>query len=194
MTVKNTILFVLAAVAIIGVVYLIATKSYPAAIVDFSMISAKSFEKDFQAAIVYYEKALKTYNHGDAAVIGSEEIKKEIQRAVLDKLIDNAVVRRELTARIGKKELESIIENKIRSIEGKSSEIEEGIKNLYGFSLEDFKTAVLRPMAEEEILGGRFFSENKNFDEWLKNERTKIRVIILIPGFKWEDGQLKTEN
>lgn len=194
MTVKKTILFLLAAAAIIGVVYLIATKSYAAAFVDFSAISARSFEADFEAALVYYEKALKTYNKGDAAVIDSEEVRKEIQRAVLDKLIDNAVVHRELLARMGKKELGSVIENKIKEIEEKSSEIEEGIKDLYGFSLEDFKTKVLKPMAEEEILEGRLFLENKNFEEWLKDERAGVRVIILMPGFKWEDGRLKIEN
>lgn len=194
MTVKNTIIFLLTVAAIIGVVYLIATKSYAAVFVDFSAISVKSFEADFEAALVYYEKALKTYNKGDAAVIDSEEVKKEIQRAVLDKLIDNAVVHRELLERMGKKELESVIENKIKEIEKKSAEIEEGIKDIYGFSLEDFKTKVLKPMAEEEILEGRLFLENKNFEKWLKEERARARVIILMPGFKWEDGQLKTEE
>ncbi len=191
MTAKNIIFFLLTAAIVIGVIYFVATKSYAAAFVNFSAISVKSFEDDFKAALVYYEKALKTYNQGDAAVIQSEDVKKEIQRAVLDKLIDNSIVHRELLARMGKKELETIIENKIGEIEEKSSEIEEGIKDLYGFSLEDFKARVLTPMAEQEILEGRLFLENKNFDEWLKEEKAKARVIILISGFKWEDGQVK---
>ena len=95
---------------------------------------------------------------------------------------------------MSKKELESVIENKIGKIEEKSREIEEGIKNLYGFSLEDFKARVLTPMAEQEILEGRLFLENKNFDEWLKEEKAKARVIILISGFKWEDGQVKLDE
>ncbi|MEK7144099.1 MAG: hypothetical protein AAB820_02075 [Patescibacteria group bacterium] len=194
MTAKNTIFFLLTAAIVVGVVYFVVTKSYAAAFVNFNAISAKSFENDFEAAFVYYEKALKTYNQGDAAVIESEEVKKEIQRAVLEKLIDNSIVHRELLARMSKKELESVIENKIGKIEEKSREIEEGIKNLYGFSLEDFKARVLTPMAEQEILEGRLFLENKNFDEWLKEEKVKARVIILISGFKWEDGQVKLDE
>lgn len=194
MTAKNTIFFLLTAAIVIGVVYFVVTKSYAAAFVNFNAISVESFENDFEAAFVYYEKALKTYNQGDAAVIESEEVKKEIQRAVLEKLIGNSIVHRELLARMSKKELESVIENKIGKIEEKSREIEEGIKNLYGFSLEDFKSRVLTPMAEQEILEGRLFLENKNFDEWLKEEKVKARVIILISGFKWEDGQVKLDE
>lgn len=194
MTAKNTIFFLLTAAIVVGVVYFVVTKSYAAAFVNFNAISVESFENDFEAAFVYYEKALKTYNQGDAAVIESEEVKKEIQRAVLEKLIGNSIVHRELLARMSKKELESVIENKIGKIEEKSREIEEGIKNLYGFSLEDFKSRVLTPMAEQEILEGRLFLENKNFDEWLKEEKAKARVIILISGFKWEDGQVKLDE
>ena len=194
MTAKNTIFFLLTAAIVVGVVYFVVTKSYAAAFVNFNAISVESFENDFEAAFVYYEKALKTYNQGDAAVIESEEVKKEIQRAVLEKLIGNSIVHRELLARMSKKELESVIENKIGKIEEKSREIEEGIKNLYGFSLEDFKARVLTPMAEQEILEGRLFLENKNFDEWLKEEKVKARVIILISGFKWEDGQVKLDE
>lgn len=194
MTAKNTIFFLLTAAIVVGVVYFVVTKSYAAAFVNFNAISVESFENDFEAAFVYYEKALKTYNQGDAAVIESEEVKKEIQRAVLEKLIGNSIVHRELLARMSKKELESVIENKIGKIEEKSREIEEGIKDLYGFSLEDFKSRVLTPMAEQEILEGRLFLENKNFDEWLKEEKAKARVIILISGFKWEDGQVKLDE
>ena len=65
------------AAIVVGVVYFVVTKSYAAAFVNFNAISVESFENDFEAAFVYYEKALKTYNQGDAAVIESEEVKKK---------------------------------------------------------------------------------------------------------------------
>ena len=162
---------------------------YPVALVNWQLISFQTFKKDSAAAIYYYQKALETYSKNDIAVINSSEVKQEIERAVFDKLIENVLIHQELRKRLKNNELERMVENKIEeTIKGKN--IEKEVKILYDLSLDEFKERLLKPQAEQEILASRLLLENKNFDEWLKEVKSKAKVIILLPNFKWKDGQV----
>ena len=74
------------------------------------------------------------------------------------------------------------VDNKVQEVL-KGKDVGKEIETLYGLSLDEFKERVLRPQAEREILVGRFFLENKSFDDWLKESKAKI--IILMPGLEW---------
>ena len=183
---KKFIILILFAI-VIAIVVFISTQSYPIALVNWRPITLKSFEKDFSVAVHYYQKMLETYDRNQTAVLDSLEIQREIERAVLEQLIKNSLVRQELEKQIKSGELEKMIDNKIQeALKGK--DVGKEIETLYGLSLDAFKERVLKPQAETEIITGRLFLQNKSFDDWLKESKAKI--IILMPGFEWKNGQV----
>jgi uncharacterized glyoxalase superfamily protein PhnB len=185
---KKRILILISSVIIIVIVIVIVSQSYPIAFINWQPISLKSFKADSATAIYYYQKVLETYNENQAGVIESSEVQQEIRRAVLNKLIENALIHQELRKRLKNNELERMVENKIEeTIKGK--EIKKEVKILYDLSLDKFKERILKPQAEEEILAGRLLLENNlpagGFDDWLKEIKSKAKVIILLPNFEW---------
>ncbi len=183
---KKKIFLLIIGLLIIGGIYIIASQSYPIALVNWQSISVYSFNKDFNAAINYYQKIIETYNKDQASIINSLETKQEIKRAILDKLIENNLIQQELNKRFKDKELGQMVANKIeKAMNGSASE--KGVEVLYGFSLDEFKEEILAPQAKQEILEGRLFLENKNFTDWLKEAKKQAKVIILLPNLKWSE-------
>ena len=190
---KKRIILGISLIFIAGIGYLIIARSYPITFVNWQPISLWSFKKDSATAIYYYQKALETYNKNQAGIIESSDVRQEIERAVLDKLIENALIHQELRKRLKSNELEKMVENKVEEIV-KGKDIKEEVKTLYALSLNEFKERILKPQAEQEILAGRLLLENSlpaaGLDEWLKEAKPKAKVIILLPNFEWKDGQV----
>ncbi len=183
MTKRRLLLLVL--IGIVGSIsYLIISQSYPVAFVGWQPISAISFNKDFNTAIFYYQKAMETYNKSQATAMDSAEIKQEIKRAVLDKSVENILILNELKKRLKNTEIAQMVENKINEIL-KGQDIAKQVATIYNLSLDAFREQVLIPQARLEILQARLVLENKNFDEWLKDAKQQTKVIILLPGFNW---------
>ena len=189
---KKRIVILISSVIVIVIVIIIVAQSYPIAFVNWQLISFQTFKKDSATAIYYYQKTLETYNKNDLAVIHSSEVKREIERAVLDKLIENILIHQELRKRLKNNELERMAENKIEEII-KGKDIEKKVKILYGLSLDEFKERILKPQARQEILASRLLLENKNFDEWLKDVKKQAKVDILLPGFEWNGEGVATK-
>lgn len=169
----------------LGALTLIRSGLYPVTIVNFHIISAKTLEKDYNAAFRYFYNALSTYGSGPD-VLKQESSQKEIRRAALNKLITDYLVYDEVKKRLGS-DLDGITE-KIISQNVNSAKLEQAVKEIYGLSIDDFKNQVLVAQAHREILEGRMFTNKENFDDWLKNASKEARVIILVPGFYW-DGE-----
>ncbi len=190
---KKRILILISSVIVTVIVIVIVVQSYPIALVNWQLISFQTFKKDSAAAIYYYKKAIETYSKNDIAVINSLEVKQEIERAVLDKLIENVLIHQELRKRLKNNELERMVENKIEETT-KGKDIEKEVKTLYALSFDEFKERILKPQAEQEILASRLLLENNlpagGFDDWLKETKSKAKVIILLPNFEWKDGQV----
>lgn len=162
---------------------------YPVAMVDYHPIDAKTLDKDYRAALNYFRNALLTYG-SDPKVLESSVSQKEIRRAALNKLIDDFLIYREAKKRLGSdlgRVTEKIIEQNI-----KDPKLESAVKEIYGLSLNDFKSGVLTAQAHKEILEGRMTLNNENFDDWLKKESGQAKIIILLPEFYWDGQQVKT--
>jgi len=186
---KKRILVLISSIVIIVIVIVIVGQFYPIAFVSWQPISLKSFKADYATAIFYYQRLLETYDRNQVPVIESSEVQQEIRRAVLDKLIENTLIHQELESRLKNNELKKMVENKIEeSLKGK--DIEKEVKTLYNLSLKEFKERILKPQAEEEILNSRLLLENKNFDDYIKEVKSKTKVIILLPDFEWKNGQV----
>ena len=172
-----------------GIFYLISSRSYPVAVVNFSSIGYASFKKDTAAATRYYAKALETYNKGQANLVNAPDVRREIEKAVLDRLIENNLIDKELRKIMKSSDIENIINNKIEQATA-GVDISKEVETLYGLTIADFKENVLKPQARRDALEGRFILENKNMSDWLKEARTKARVLILIPNFSWNGEEV----
>lgn len=185
----KVIILALSVFAIIIIVVL--TQSYPIALVDWRSVSLKSFKKDALIAVNYYRKALETYDKNQATVMNSQEVNQEIERAVLDKLIEDNLIQRELEKLLENNEIEKMINDKIEEVL-KGKDIKKEVETLYGISIGEFKERFLKPQARREIFESRLALENNptagGFDGWLKEIKLKAKVMIFLPGFEWSGG------
>ncbi len=186
MNYKTSIIIFFAIIGLgLGTLILIRNGLYPVTFVNFHFISAKTLEKDYDAAYRYFYNALLTYG-SNPDVLKQEVSQKEIRRATLNKLITDCFIYDEVKRRIGGN-LDEITE-KIISQNVDSAKLEQAVKEIYGLGIEDFKKRVLVSQAHREILEGRMLVAKENFDDWLKNTSAQARVIILLPDFYW-DGE-----
>lgn len=162
---------------------------YPVALVNFHVISAKTLEKDYNAAVRYFYNALLTYG-SDPGILEETASQKEIKRAVLNKLIINYLIYAETKKRLGR-DLTGVTE-KIISQNVDDPQLERAVKEIYGLELEDFKDQVLVAQAHREILEGRMFLKNEDFDNWLQGAINQTKVIVLLPDFYWDGKEVVT--
>lgn len=161
---------------------------YPVAIINFDLITAEKFSKETSTANKYYQNEF-FVRGSDPKTLDSAQAQLEIRRAVLDDLISNSLIFRELNRRL-KNDYQSIAENKIDQVLKKNVNLQAGVKELYGLEFSEFKDEVLLPQAYQEILQGRMFLNNEDFNNWLKKARFRARVIILSPEFEWNGDAL----
>lgn len=167
----------------LGVYYLAHNGLYPVIIVNSKFIFQRTFEKEFQAAAVYYQNALRTYSGNSN--LNREDLRgffQEIRRAALDNLIENTLIYNELQRRAGKA-LNEIVDKKLPAFK-------ESAVALYGMTAEEFKKMVLIPQARREVLEGRFLLEKQDFAEWLFKEKQDAQIYILLPQFNWDGSQV----
>jgi len=194
MSIKKKIVSIILIIMFVGGGYLYFAKAYPVILVDYRPISAGDLEKYYNGAYRYYQNVFNFYNK-DAAALDSEGAKKEIQRAVLDKLVEDKIINIELNRLIKPGDIDNVVKQKISEINN-SQNVQKGAEILYGFSADEFQKQILIPEAKWEILRDRLFlsgeissapdgGEDKNFEEWLKRAKSKAKVIILASGFSW---------
>lgn len=165
--------------------YLVRLGTYPVAVVGASIVSARSLNATVIAAHRYYVQSLQA--SGDRSADDAFEdhaAALELRRAALDRLIEDAIISRELKDRLGE-DLESVIADKLAAVE-LSPKTEKAVSTLYGLTLARFREMVLAPKAREEILQGRVFAEgNQDFGTWLKNIKKNVKIVVLAPDLAW---------
>lgn len=184
---KKKIIILTSVTVFVVIVAIISFKFYPIAFVGWQPIIYGDFNKNYNSAVFYYEKALSTYDKNNADIINSLEVRNEIKRAGLEASIEDILISNELKKIFSSSELNSQIDkNVIAAIGGK--DVKKEMETLYGLSVSKFTKYFLKPQARKEILEARLRLENGNFDEWLKNTENQAKVMIFLPGFEWKDG------
>lgn len=186
---KRTIIILLS-LAVVGAAaaYAILRGAYPVAVVNGTTISNETYESKYSAALSYYRSALATY--ADTAAFGAAE-RRELRRAVLEGLVEEALVHGELLRR-EPNELSAVVKNKIAKAL-KDPDFPSAARTLYGLTSEGARRYLLVPQAEREILEGRLFLEQQELDAWLLAAKQTARVTMLISGFSWKDGGVVSE-
>ncbi len=170
------------------ITYVVAHNNlYPIAIVNLRFITAHTMEKDFRAANRYFYNVLLTYGQKtDPNVLEQETSQKEIRRAALEKLIIDILIYKEAQHRIGNT-LNTLTDEMIRKNIDLAT-ISQAAEKLYGLTIEEFKSEILDSEARREILQNTMSTQKEDYNAWLKNAKRQAKVIILLPGFKW-DGE-----
>ena len=175
-----------------GLFYFFRLKLYPAAIVNGAWVGARELERRSHAAAQYYDKALLTYKLEDGTTPPRDAVEREIRRAVLDKLIENIIVSEELRTRLGEEEARAAVERKVNGASFKTDEVASAVKELYGFTLDEFRDIILVPQAERELLEDQFSNaEEGAFTKWLDGVREAAKVTMFAHLFRWNNGQVE---
>lgn len=164
------------------------------AMVEGSIIWKKDFTETVDLINKYYNEG----SHSSSTVISQEEILKDpnllkrIQKDALLKMIDYKILMSELDG--GELDWENDANIRINAAISRvedGSKFENGIKELYGMDYKDFKIKVLLPQAQLEILSEELKKQNKNYEDWIKEERKTAEVKIFIDGLRWEEGEVQ---
>ncbi len=186
----SLILFCAFIVSGTGIYILAHNGLYPIAVVNMDVITAKKANEDFAVAYNFFKNTL-TASGSDLQTLNNPQSLMEIKRAMLDKLITDALIMRELRKRVDEKEFNGIAEKNILKITENNANIKEAAKKIYGLEFEDFKKIVLMPEAYREILAGRMFLNQEDFSKWLGEARAGANVLIFSSQLQWKENSVK---
>jgi hypothetical protein len=177
-------LFAVLAAAVFVLIVLINAGIYPIARVNGSFISARYFARQYAAATLYSGTVLKTINDVSSSSVKQDVPENDMRAVVLDQLVEQSLAHSQAKEMLGDG-YESLIESKIAKYEADNS-LRGAAGMLFGLSYEDFRSLVLVPLAEKELLSARLFLENKKYDDWIKEARGMASVSIYSPAFGWD--------
>ena len=167
----------------IAAAYILREGYYPIAMVGNTLLSARNFSKQFEAAKTYYRKAQEVYG------VSSTLPTANLEESVFEDLIENALIHSEVEKEIGREAPHMVAERADSFL--KDSELISAAEAVYGVSREEFRDMVLIPQAEREILTGKLFLRGTGLADWLLKAKQNERVLLLVPGFRWAEGEVK---
>ncbi len=170
-------------------IYFVSGGYYPIAVVNGDIITANTFINNYDTASVYYRNFLKTYGPASSTQVGTSSSTPQIltpsqnKKSVLAGLIENILIKKGARKEMGK-ELDWLVGEKVsQAVE--VPEIEKAVKTIYGLSLNDFKSKILVPQAERDILTGSLFLRGQKIEDWLVAEKKSSTVVIFSGKFYW---------
>lgn len=179
---KKTIVLLIIALAVLGGIAAIGQGLYPVALVSGSPIFASTLRTDYASALIYAANYRRVYDPGNTSDAMRPE---DIEAQVLTNLINARLVEAAARAEAGS-DLQSLVDQKVNDYSGLSAQAQ----SLYGMSDAQFKSEVLVPQAEKDILSARLFLRGGNADDVLKDLRARIRVTIFSKTFSWDGDKV----
>ena len=181
---KHYVIFITLVIFGLAAFFLISSGYYPILSINGTMISARTFWKNYQAGSLYYQNILLTYELEieEKDVISETDLK----RSVLTQIIENNLIDQEVRRELGD-DLDLLVTNKLSDL-GSQAKLQEAAQTLYGLPLNDFEQEILVPLAKQEILTGRLFLDGENLDTWLSDSKKVSDIKIFSREFYW-DGQ-----
>jgi hypothetical protein len=155
---------------------------YPVAAVNWQLILAKEFRVMVDSAFGFYLRAIDTYKKEMLTDADAAKLYAEVQRATLDKLIEERIMEKELDRRFGSGGFDEV-DKKLGGVENKK--LGSAANALYGLTDEQFKKMVLEPQARREVLAEDFKKQNQDFSTWLREAKREASVYVFLPGFLW---------
>lgn len=182
--------FLVLVTAGLGIYLIVFLGYFPVAVVNSHVITERLYEKNLSAIYKYSDALAFTYK--DEELSSLKNSRAELKSIVLTQLIENSLIHREVQNRLGA-EVKNVVDNKIKDLKD-NEELEKAAGAIYGLEYVDFIDLFLKPLAEKEVLDGRLLLEKKGFDEWLMEEKTKARVVLLLGNYFWNGESVEIKK
>jgi len=182
--IKTKIIIVIILLILIFAV-LIGAGYYPILIVNGSIVTDANFNIDYLAASNFYQKA-KTVYFSTSSI--STINPKNFQAQILNELVDEALIRNELHKELGS-DFQLVVNNKLKDVQATPS-FQNDVGIIYGISYPLFRSYVLIPMAEKELLSERLFLNGQNIADWLSSARQSAKVYVIASDFYWNGNSI----
>lgn len=191
---QKTILTVFVVSVVVGGFVFFVISSRIAALVGFNPIWKGDFNETVNLFVRYYDTSnhhLLTSDISTSEFLKDKDLSRQIQKEALSKMIDYKILTAELEKR--RPDWRDLAELKIKDAFAKIKEqdkFEDSVRTIYGMEISDFKSSILLPRAQIEILSDELKKQNKTYEQWLKEERSGIDVRIMIDGLEWKEGEV----
>lgn len=177
----------------IGVIGLVAivTGFYPVAIVDGSPIFFRDWEKARDAATHFINMQLVAAGDDpiDFSLFDNNELWAQVQRDTLTTLIEQKIISQE-----GVKSIDGfttlVFQEYSRAVNSEE-DIERGGKLLYGLEFDDFRTIILIPQAQRDVVAYELKRQGREFDSWFAEAKKKKNVSLYFVPFEWDGERVK---
>ncbi|GEM_PF-610836 len=187
---KPYIIFVSIMAAGVSAIFLVSQGYYPIALIQNSFVTARTFNEEYHAALLFYQNASKTYG---SLLSGSSTLTNtEIQASVMDKLVEGEIIRDGAEKEVGKDLLDELVEGKINKY-ADDADLTKAAAVLYGLDGKAFIADVLAPEATREVLDSRLVLKGEKMGDWLLQAKKSARVIIFSPQFSWDGVEVKSK-
>lgn len=182
-------IFILLILTATGFVYLFRVGWHPTALINSQLVWDRSFQKEHESALKYYNQAINTYNLPDMDEEKLTEIQKDLKRATLDKIIEKIIISKGLEDLVGQDKNSLITEKIDKYLE--NPKLRSAAGALFNLSFQDFRKLVLVPQAEREIIEEKLKEESRDFSNWLENQKHQASVYLFTNEFQWTGGEIK---
>ncbi|MFH1759150.1 MAG: hypothetical protein ABH822_01150 [Patescibacteria group bacterium] len=177
------IVFLILIFSATGLVYALQSGWYPLALVNAQLVWQWQFEQEYSSAQQYYNQAIETYEIPDLTEEKIKELKEDLERATLDKIIEKLIVAEGFNAFTGDDGGQLVLDKVDKYLE--NPKLEAAAVSLFNLEFPDFVDLILIPQAEKEILQEKLNEESRDFDNWLKNKKNQAKVHLFSSTFHW---------
>lgn len=187
----KTWLSVLAALFFIFVVVTISGL-YPVAVAGKSLVFSRTWKKSERAAENFINSQIFIRSGGkliDFSSSQNADLLLEIRRNTLTFLIEDAIIRQKGKGIISN--LEKLSEERLNEILSNQPNVQTAMETAYGIPFREVRNLVLFPQTRRDILRESLAKENQNFEEWLKQQKKSIKVLLFMTSFKWNGEQVE---
>ena len=156
---------------------------YPVALAHGDWIKARDFWRDYNASLTYYRE---TGTLGRLTNDFDPEFRSEIARASLERLVENALIKRGLGELVGRKESARLVAEKLNSENTNSPILAEATSKLYKITAEEFIKMVGLPKARQDVLIDSLQNSQESFESWEKDVKSRATIIVFDSRFDWD--------
>lgn len=187
---KKIILFI--GVLVVGVAGTSALYGfYPVALVNKKIITQRTFQKAESAAGAFTNTELQKTGMKpiDFSSSANVSLRRDLARGVLTFLVEDYLVEK------GGKELiqnfDAQVQTKVEHVLAKGKNIENAAKLVYGTSLNEFRTLVLRPQARRDVVAETLEEKDQDFFDWLLAQKKNASVRLIFVDFRWTGEKIE---
>lgn len=173
------------------VAYIARGGYYPVALAHGDWISAREYWVDYDASLTYFKES---GTIGRLSQSFDSEFRKEVARASLERLIEQALVKRGLNEILGQKTADRLVAAEIAAENLDDETLAEASSKLYGISGTQFVDLVAIPQARQDVLIAELAKSGKDFESWEKEIKTSARVSVFFSLFKWDGDSVVAKN